>query len=807
MNTDMSLFKAATDGNEAEVRRLLAEGADPNRVDACYDEEQARSLAEGFGQAPEILEQTGFEFSRTALHHAAVHGHVDVARILLDAGADLEIADIFGQTPLLNAVQRHRQPMCRFLIERGADVDRLNRFGEPVLTMALRLGLLSTATALKEHRASLNPAVEPRFSPLAGLLDAFPPSQEEELPFSPEQGMAWLEELLAAGADAGQVEVLQRAFRTDRVELVERLKEAGADLSTGTGHDSWLGWAVSCDAVNLVEYLIDDGADPNDLNGTVLSLPVAWGDEELTRRLLDAGADPNRPTENGTHILLKAADRADGAGPVHALLQAGADPNPTTPEGWTPLFLADRRDYRDIVEILSRWEASYGESRADTQREARQKRFLETPVAERRGVDSVTDASSLTAMMVASPAEDVISFLRRYSGIQVIQHPPMPKKTKVFKKIQAHVGDVLWLVRLKGHQWTHLIGDRKGSLFEEICHELRIRGCWVSYSDGSHSTSYELREKDQILERFGTDGEGFVYAYEDRNPDDVDTSSLPDTFRFESVFRDRASIDLTSYYDESQFVDDFLCRHDIYLPHTYMDRESVPHAWPEDTFELENVAESWVVLFEPEGLQTQSVKPDEATRQLYSAAYSGDAAGVRRALTAGASPTAILAGHQDTPLARACTHLEAVRVLLEAGADPNNGGRDHPLWHVVRSVSSDHPDPKALETLSLLIQKGADVHGLDPWHGSLLHGAHRVSLVKCLLLAGVDPSVTNSRGLTASEEVATFVSPLLSGSAGTAAIEATVELLRQAEQGSVTIEETWDELIRLERQAAAEKKT
>ena len=37
---------------------------------------------------------------QTALHYAAVHGHVSVARRLLSAGADPNVTDVRGRTPL-----------------------------------------------------------------------------------------------------------------------------------------------------------------------------------------------------------------------------------------------------------------------------------------------------------------------------------------------------------------------------------------------------------------------------------------------------------------------------------------------------------------------------------------------------------------------------------------------------------------------------------------------------------------------------------------------------------------------------------
>jgi serine/threonine-protein phosphatase 6 regulatory ankyrin repeat subunit B len=98
------MLMAAKDGDEAAVVRLLAEGVNPN--------------ASVSGRNP-----SGEVGQTTALCAAAVHGRLEAARLLLDAGADPGRATSEGVTPLMNAAGEGHPGVLRLLVARGAAVD------------------------------------------------------------------------------------------------------------------------------------------------------------------------------------------------------------------------------------------------------------------------------------------------------------------------------------------------------------------------------------------------------------------------------------------------------------------------------------------------------------------------------------------------------------------------------------------------------------------------------------------------------------------------------------------------------------
>ena len=60
-------------------------------------------------------------YGATLLYMAAEHGHLEVVRALLEAGADLNQANTDGDTPLCIAAQCGRKEVVRALLEAGAE--------------------------------------------------------------------------------------------------------------------------------------------------------------------------------------------------------------------------------------------------------------------------------------------------------------------------------------------------------------------------------------------------------------------------------------------------------------------------------------------------------------------------------------------------------------------------------------------------------------------------------------------------------------------------------------------------------------
>lgn len=117
------LHQAAVHGDADLVARLIGDGEDPAAVDSALI---------------------------TPLHMACQQGHVEVARILLQAGAPVDARDSLGKTPLARAVFDFKggdPELIRILLAAGADPDAKSNSGQSPRDISLRFDRPGIRTA------------------------------------------------------------------------------------------------------------------------------------------------------------------------------------------------------------------------------------------------------------------------------------------------------------------------------------------------------------------------------------------------------------------------------------------------------------------------------------------------------------------------------------------------------------------------------------------------------------------------------------------------------------------------------------
>ena len=92
----------------------------------------------------------------TVLMWAVYQGHADVAKLLINKGADINAKLDGGKTVLMFAAHRGRPSIGKLLIEKGADVNAKSKYGSTALITAAANGHLDVVELLIEKGADVN---------------------------------------------------------------------------------------------------------------------------------------------------------------------------------------------------------------------------------------------------------------------------------------------------------------------------------------------------------------------------------------------------------------------------------------------------------------------------------------------------------------------------------------------------------------------------------------------------------------------------------------------------------------------------
>ena len=255
----------------------------------------------------------GIDDDPTPLHLASQEGHVEVAGVLLELGADLEAQDKNGQTPLHQAWGHGHFNFARRLIKHGADLKVQDKNGRTPLHHASEHGHVTLARSLVEHGAD----------PVAQDKNGRTPLHQAS-----EHGHLDLARLLIEhGADP---DIQEKDGRTPLHHV------------SGHGHFDFAG------------FLVEHGAagDVQDKNGrTPLHQASEHGHLDFTRLLIEHGVDLNVQDKNG-HTPLHHASEHDHLDFARLLMEHGANPDVQEKNGRTPLHHASGRGHLAFAQLL-----------------------------------------------------------------------------------------------------------------------------------------------------------------------------------------------------------------------------------------------------------------------------------------------------------------------------------------------------------------------------------------------------------------------------------------------------------------------
>jgi ankyrin repeat protein len=298
--SDSVLVTAAKDGDLRAVRAAIAKRVNVN--------EPARD-------------------GSTALLWAVYHSDAEMTKALLAAGAKPDTPNKYGVTPLIQAGRTGDAPLIDLLLKSGAKATLPHPDGETALMAAARTGRLDAVRLLLEANSDVNATTYQSetalmWSAAEGHADVVSALLAAKADPNRQTRVTTLETRKHADHPTGAFTALMYAVRNGHEAAARALAAGGADLNLANGDGvTALIVAIVNDRFDLAGTLLDLGANANDgslyfavdMHDATTDMRARDGSRlradhpnrmtalDLITRLLDKGADPNKPFTGQLH--------------------------------------------------------------------------------------------------------------------------------------------------------------------------------------------------------------------------------------------------------------------------------------------------------------------------------------------------------------------------------------------------------------------------------------------------------------------------------------------------------------------------
>ena len=328
---DTALMIAAGTGTPEAIRVLLEAGADVNARETWGGTTPLMwAVSDGHLEAARMLIGSGADVNAQSYYVAAANGRGFEGRTPVADRTDATVEEFASGwlTPLMFAAREGDVELARILVGAGADVDAVAGDGKTALALAIFNGGYEMASFLVDSGADVNRADAQRFAPLFWAVDRRNMETAVNFPWMvTADPLPLVRQLLDAGADPNAI-----VNNTPRA----RMREGSPRIVFATA----LMRAAFAADLELVTLLLEYGADPSIISSdgeTMLEAAAGLGiipdyhrshspDErlEVVKLFLELGNDVNQPDDYGITPLMVAANLGDTTLIQH-LVDAGAD--------------------------------------------------------------------------------------------------------------------------------------------------------------------------------------------------------------------------------------------------------------------------------------------------------------------------------------------------------------------------------------------------------------------------------------------------------------------------------------------------
>ncbi|XP_012145704.1 ankyrin repeat and SAM domain-containing protein 1A isoform X1 [Megachile rotundata] len=335
MGKDQELLEAARSGNVTVVEKILGQRAKRSGPLARWVSPLRR------GPGANVQDASGY----SALHHAALNGHKEVVKLLLQYEASTNVVDAKGSSPLHLAAWAGDAEIVRLILTQGPSVPKVNlttKDNETALHCAAQYGHTEVVAQLLQY--GCDPSI--RNSRGESALDLAAQYGRLE---TVQLLVSMYPELIVPLRNSSSSVIfphtpLHLASRNGHRAVVEVLLAAGVDVNTRTSAGTAMHEAALCGKMEVVRALLDRGVDlgiRDSRQNTVLDLlgqfpPHVTQDitAVIKRHRSSSGVESDADSENLPPIPVQGGD---SLGSPYENVRPGDDLSPaegTSPTQW-----------------------------------------------------------------------------------------------------------------------------------------------------------------------------------------------------------------------------------------------------------------------------------------------------------------------------------------------------------------------------------------------------------------------------------------------------------------------------------------